>query len=137
RVRQEQDQQQLILGAIRQLIQQHRHTVSRVERREQDRLDFVQPVEVQTEDGRNFRLLSRDLSAAGIRLVSTRSFLGQKLLLTIPRSGPRGPWRFRLRVLWTCAVGDDLYENGGTFLEALPPEREEGPAAEVGAAEAQ
>jgi hypothetical protein len=22
-----------------------------------------------------------------------------------------------MRILWTCAVGDDLFENGGRFLE--------------------
>ena len=43
-----------------------------VERRGQDRVDFVQTVAVRTEDGEEFTLLSRDLSATGIRLVGTR-----------------------------------------------------------------
>jgi len=26
-----------------------------------------------------------------------------------------------VRILWTCAVGDDLFENGGNFLELASP----------------
>ncbi len=118
RFQQEQDQQKLIQAAIRQLIQQHKRNAARFERRDQERIDFIQPVEVQTDDGRTYQLLSRDISASGIRLIGTRSFLGQKVRLTIPRCGDQGPWSFVLRVLWTCAVGDELFENGGMFLEA-------------------
>jgi hypothetical protein len=24
-----------------------------------------------------------------------------------------------MQVLWTCAIGDDLFENGGSFLELI------------------
>ncbi len=117
RVRQEQSQQRDIHRAVRQLIKQYRMNSNKVERREQDRVDFVQTIKVRTEDDRQFTLLSRDLSPTGIRLISTRRFLGQKLLVQIPGGNPAEPWTFLVRVLWTCAVGDDLYENGGTFLE--------------------
>ena len=75
-------------------------------------------VQAQSEDGREFTLLSRDLSTTGIRLIGTRSLLGQKIRLRIPRTDDGGPWYFLVRILWTCAVGDDLYENGGLFVEA-------------------
>jgi hypothetical protein len=117
RVRQEQSHQRDIHKAVRQLIKQYNALASKIERRVQDRVDFVQQVKVRTEDDREYTLLSRDLSPTGIRLISTRRFLGQKLRLTIPGGNPANPWTFLVRILWTCAVGDDLYENGGTFVE--------------------
>ena len=30
------------------------------------------------------------------------------------------PCRIIVRVLWTCAVGDELFENGGSFVELVP-----------------
>ena len=117
RVRQEQTQQRDIHRAVRQLTRQYRMHNNKVERRVQDRVDFIQPIKVWTEDDRQYTLLSRDLSPTGIRLISTRRFLGQKLRVRIPSSNPDQPWTFLVRILWTCAVGDDLYENGGTFLE--------------------
>lgn len=116
RVRQEQSQQRGIQKAIRQLIRQYRTAASRVERREEDRIDFVQPVKVRTEDQREYTLMSRDLSATGIRLIGTHRFLGQKVYISIPAADGEGSWDFVVRVLWTCAVGEDLVENGGTFL---------------------
>jgi hypothetical protein len=116
RVREEQSHQRVIQKAIREIIRQHRGA-ARVERREEDRIDFVQPVKVKTEDGREFTLLSRDLSATGIRLIGTRRFLGQKIRISIPSANGIDSCEFVVRILWTCAVGEDLVENGGTFLE--------------------
>lgn len=116
RERQEQSRQLGIQKAIREIIQHHRSNGS-VERREEDRLDFVQPVKVRTEDGQERTLLSRDLSASGIRLIGTRRLLGQKVHLSIPAADGSTSWHFVARILWTCAVGEDLIENGGTFLE--------------------
>ncbi len=116
RVRQEQSQQLGAQKVIRQIIRQHRSAAG-VERREEDRIDFVQPVKVTTGDGREFTLLSRDLSATGIRLIGTRRFLGQKVRIAIPAADGKTTWEFVVRILWTCAVGEDLVENGGTFLE--------------------
>lgn len=120
RVRQEQSQQLDIQKAVRQIIRQHQ-SATRVERREEDRIDFVQPVKVRTEDGRAFTLMSRDLSATGIRLIGTRGFLGQKLHVSISLADSKESWDFIVRVLWTCAVGDDLVENGGSFVEVVGP----------------
>jgi hypothetical protein len=122
RAREEQEQQQRIRDAVGHLISRHRDSAAQVERREQDRIDFIQPVLVRTEDGREFTLLSRDLSPAGIRLVGTRRLLGQKVRVLIPgpeepAAGP--PLCFAVRVLWTCALGDDLFENGGAFLDVI------------------
>jgi hypothetical protein len=114
RVRAERSQQSAIQAAVARLTQQYQAAHSRVERREQGRIDFVQPVQVVGEDGREFTLLSRDLSATGIRLVGTRRLLGQKVRVRIAADGET--LEFSVRILWTCPVGDDLVENGGTFL---------------------
>ena len=71
------------------------------------------------EDGRQFTLLSRDLSPAGIRLVGTRRLLGQRVKIVLPQEDGEQPFTFMVRILWTCAIGDDLFENGGTFQEIL------------------
>jgi hypothetical protein len=127
RVLREQDQQQAVRRAVRHLVRAYRAAARAVERREDRRVDFIQPVKVQTEDGREFTLLSRDLSATGIRLLGTRRLLGQKvrLLISLPGEASAEPrpaaWSFLVRILWTCAIGDDLFENGGTFIEVSPP----------------
>jgi hypothetical protein len=115
RVRAEQSQQSSIQAVVRDLIARHQAQSERVERREQGRVDFIQPVKVLTEDGRELTLLSRDLSATGIRLIGTRRLLGQKVHVLVP-TGTGAPLDFHVRILWACAVGDDLVENGGTFL---------------------
>jgi hypothetical protein len=117
RVRQEQTQQLDIRKAIRKIIRRHRSADGNVERRGDDRIDFIQTVKVVTDDKHEFTLLSRDLSPNGIRLVGTRRFLGQKLHVLIPGEDGVPPWDFRVQILWTCAIGDDLVENGGRFIE--------------------
>jgi hypothetical protein len=107
-------QRQAVRRAVRGIIRRHRAALQ-VERRGQDRLDFIQPVRVLTEDQREWHLLSRDLSTTGIRLIATRSLLGQKLRVNL--GSGEGACPLLVRVLWTCAVGDDLYENGCMFLE--------------------
>jgi hypothetical protein len=124
RVMQEHRLQRLIQRAIRQLIRQHKKSTTKAERRRQDRIDFVQPVKVTTDDGREFTLLSRDISTTGIRLISARGLLGQRVRVHIPQAEGDGSWCFVVRILWTCAVGDGLFENGGVFLDLAdqPPE---------------
>jgi len=122
RARKQQDQEQAVRRAVRQLIRVHRAAAAAVERRGQDRIDFIQPVTVQTEDGREFTLLSRDLSTTGIRLIGTRRLLGQKVRVLVPQPDGGAAWSFLVRILWTCAVGEDLFENGGALLEVVKGE---------------
>jgi hypothetical protein len=121
RVRAEQSQQRAILRAVRQLVRRHRSSARAVERRAEDRFDFIQPVKVRTEDQREFTLLTRDLSATGVRLIGTRRLLGQKVHVLIPAPGADEPFDFAVRILWTCPVGEDLVENGGSFLSVSKP----------------
>ena len=97
----------------------HRTATAALERRGEDRIDFVQPVKVTTEDDREYTLLTRDLSATGIRLFGTLRLLGQKVRVAITAPGQTLPTTFVVRILWTCAVGDGLVENGGAFLEVV------------------
>jgi PilZ domain len=122
RLQQEQSQQQAIQRAIRRLIKEYHASATRQERRVEERIDFVQPVKVETEDGRQFTLLSRDLSPTGMRLVGTKRLLGHKVRVNLPQTESTEALTFLVRVLWTCAIGEDLFENGGTFLEVLSPE---------------
>jgi hypothetical protein len=119
RLQKEQEQQRTIQKVIRQLLKHHRAAAKQNERREQDRVDFIQPVKVHTEDGKEFALLSRDLSPTGIRLLGTKQLLGQKVRVDLPLGEGVAPCRILVRVLWTCAVGDDMFENGGSFLEVV------------------
>jgi hypothetical protein len=117
RLQKEHAKQQAIVKAIKKLIKAHKTRGKTDERRGQARVDFVQPVKIRTEEGKEFALLSRDLSATGVRLLGTKRLLGQKVQLELPDG--KAPCRLLVRILWTCAVGDDLFENGGTFLELL------------------
>ena len=118
RVRREQSQQRDVRRAVDRLVRDNpAASATPIERRGQDRVDFVQTVAVRTDDGEEFTLLSRDLSTTGIRLVGTRRLLGQKVHVLVPRPDGEAPYDFLVRVLWTCAVGDGLFENGGAFLE--------------------
>jgi hypothetical protein len=119
RVQKEHDQQHAIQKVIRKLIKEHRNHNKRDERRGQARVDFIQPVKVRTDDGKEFTLISRDLSATGVRLLGTKRLLGQKVQLDLPGADGVPLCRLLVRILWTCAVGDDLFENGGTFVELL------------------
>ena len=119
RLEQEQRQQKAIQKALRPFIRHHRRTSRAQERRGEARVDFVQPVTVQTEDGKEFTLLTRDLSTTGVRLIGTRRLLGQKVQMRLPQEDGRGPHRLVVRILWTCALSDDLFENGGPFVELV------------------
>lgn len=113
----EQEQRRAIEKVIRKLIRMHKVAAKNQERRGQTRVDFIQPVQVITEDGKTHGLLSRDLSTSGIRILGTKRLLGQKVYVLMPQGQDQPPCRLLVRVLWTCAVGDELYENGGMFLE--------------------
>jgi hypothetical protein len=119
RLQQEQRQRRAIHQVVRQIFREHRHGSEHGERREHGRTQLVLPIKVRLEDGRELTVLSRDLSPAGIRLIGTHSLLGQKLQVAIPRTDGGEPSCLRVRILWTSAVADGLFENGGTFLEMV------------------
>jgi hypothetical protein len=118
RLRDERQQRQLN-RAVRRLIRGCRVAAAQQERRQQHRIDFIQPVEVQTEDGQVLTLLSRDLSVTGIRLIGPGSLLGQKVRIQLPAGEGSVPSCFSVRIVWTCAIGEGLFENGGAFLELI------------------
>jgi hypothetical protein len=112
-------QKRAVNGAVKELIRQYKQSNASEERRRQGRFEFLQTVKVRLENDRELAVLSRDLSADGIRLVGTTSLLGQKIQVIIPRPGQPEPLVLKVRILWTCAVGDGLFENGGSFLELV------------------
>jgi PilZ domain len=116
RLHEQQSQQQIVFHTVRELIRRQQAARKEGERRNQDRIDFVQQVKVYTEDGREFRVLTRDLSPTGVRLLGSRGLLGQKVRVQLPDHNGSRTCTFIVRILWSCAVGDDLFENGGSFL---------------------
>jgi hypothetical protein len=102
--------------AVRRLVRRQRPPSHPQERRGEDRVEFVQPVRVRTEDRREFTLVTRDLSPTGVRLIGTRRLLGQKVHVLIPVPGGDELYEFVVCILWTCPVGEDLVENGGALL---------------------
>lgn len=119
RLFQEQTQQRIIEKAVRKLIRVHRSAQRKRERRGQARSDFIQPVKVHAADGKVWQLVSRDLSTTGIRLLGIKQLLGQKVQVELPQ-GEEAPLVLTVRILWTCAVGDGLFENGGSFVGLGP-----------------
>jgi hypothetical protein len=109
---------QAIHRAVHDLVETYRKLARLQERRETDRITFIQQVVVEAEDGQVYRMLTEDISASGIRLLGNRGLLGQRLHVRIP-AGNGEEIVFAVRILWTCMVGDDLYENGGVFLELV------------------
>ncbi|MSQ94022.1 MAG: hypothetical protein EXR98_05635 [Gemmataceae bacterium] len=63
--------------------------------------------------------MSRDLSVTGVRLLGTKRLLGQKVQLELLGEDGEPACRLLVRILWTCAVRDELFANGGSFLELL------------------
>jgi hypothetical protein len=119
RLREEQRHQRAIHHTVHQLLRRYKKDHSSAERRQQGRTDFVQPVKVRIDNQRELAVLSRDLSETGIRLIGTQSLLGQKVEVLLPQADGGEPCRFLTRILWTCVVGDGLFENGGSFLEMI------------------
>jgi hypothetical protein len=126
RLEQELLQQRRIHRSVRDVMRRHRAQDSQQERRRQGRVDFIKPVRVRAADGREYTLLSRDLSLTGIQLLGSRSLLGQKIHVWLQEGDGKQSLCFLVRILWTSMVGDGLFENGGTFLEkvdALPEDQ--------------
>lgn len=114
----EQDEHRRIRDTMRELLTRYRAEDECQERRGEERIAFVQPLKVQTEDDQEFNVLSQNLSLSGIRLVSNRSLLGRKLRLYCPTNDETGDHVVLVtRILWSSAIADGLYKNGGLFLE--------------------
>lgn len=113
-----QDQaRQAVRDLVQQLLQHHQARGGPANRRQEGRSEFIEQVQVELEDGRQMQLLSRDLSATGIRLIGPRSLLGQKVRVLLPQEAGAEPCALLVRILWAGMVGEGLFENGGTFLE--------------------
>ena len=119
KLKEEKRQHRAVQQSIRQIVRQYKKSHALMERRQQGRTDFVQPVKVRTEDERELTLLTRDISDTGIRLIGTSSLLGHKVQVDIPDTERNETVCFVARILWTCSIGDEMYENGGNFLEVL------------------
>lgn len=102
--------------AVRDVIEEQKNTERQRDRRQRDRLAFIQSVRVIDEQGRSSTLLTRDISATGIRLIGTKHLLGQKLTIHIPAPGEGAETVFDVRILWSCSVADGMIENGGSLL---------------------
>jgi hypothetical protein len=85
------------------------------ERRGEDRLDIIYPVQVLTEDGRLLAFVIRNISMSGVRLLGPHRLLGQKVRVLVSNLDG-ATWGVVVRILWTCPVNTDLVENGGAFL---------------------
>jgi hypothetical protein len=86
-------------------------------RRQEERTAVALTLQIREEDGQELSVVSRDLSPTGIRFVANRSLLGRKVHLALPAQEPgQEPVLVQVRILWTAAVGDGLFENGGMFL---------------------
>lgn len=90
------------------------------DRRKEERVPFGQSVPMRTENGEESTVLCQDVSLSGIRFVTNRGLIGQKVFVDLPPNGDDSkPVRFAVRVLWTVSVGEGLFENGGNFLEVI------------------
>jgi hypothetical protein len=118
RVRQDQRQHRAVDRVVRHLIRQQRQAeAAMVERRASKRISYVQPVEVRTADLRTLHWVTREVSVTGIRLIGNCGLQGQKIEVWVPRpTKTEETYGFLVQVLWSCAVGDGLFENGGIFL---------------------
>jgi hypothetical protein len=124
RVRQDQRQHRTLAAAVRFLIRQQRALEAiHVERRRHPRINFVCPVQVQTEDRRVVNFLSREISISGVRLVGTVGLRGEKVRVWIPRpDNETERCCFLVHMLWSAAVADGMYESGGIFVELVDGE---------------
>jgi hypothetical protein len=107
--------QRRLARAVRRLMRGYKAQVLD-ERRGRGRIEFMQSIPVETEDGQCHTVLSCDLSESGIRLIAPLTLLGKRIRLTLPSAAGARHRSFIVRILWTSVVGDGLFENGGVFL---------------------
>ena len=123
RIRHEQRHQKAIHRSVRWMIrQQQSEEAVHVERRAHKRSSFCRSLLVQTEDQRLHQFVTREISLSGIRLLCTCCLEGQKVRLWLTFDRDNVTYCLLASILWCAAVGDNLYENGGVFLELLESE---------------
>jgi hypothetical protein len=93
---------------------------ARHERRHRGRIDFVRTVKVESEDSRCVMLITSNLSSSGIRLIGPASLLGQKLRVSLASDEGTTPTCLFVQIVWSSAVSEGLFENGGAFLGVVP-----------------
>src|SRR5262249_7871308 len=123
RIRHEQRHQQAVHRSVREMIRRQRDEEAvHLERRAHKRCSFCRSLLVQSEDNRLYQVVTREISLSGIRLLCGCCFEGQKLRLWITFEPDHQTYCFLASILWSAAVGDNLYENGGILLELLENE---------------
>jgi hypothetical protein len=117
-MRDDQRQRRDVHHAVRDLIRRYQTSVIQNERRMLGRIPFIQPIKVVTEDQRELRCVTRDISVNGLRLMGIYNLVGQKVRVFIPLVDEgAGQHCFTVQILWSSKIGDDLFENGGFFLD--------------------
>lgn len=120
RLREEQQHLEEVRETLSEVLKQHQSANDRPDRRQKERVPYTRPVKVQTEDNQELMVLTQDLSDSGIRFIANRSLLGRKIHVHLPpATSAAAPVQLVVRILWTTAVAEGLYENGGTFLEII------------------
>lgn len=120
RLEEEQQHLRQVHDVLQQILATHQSLGDRSDRRVEARVPYTRPVTVQTEDQQELVVFSQDLSPSGIRFIASRSLLGRKLRILLPRASDTEPAvTLIVRILWTTAVAEGLYENGGSFLEMV------------------
>jgi hypothetical protein len=123
----EEERQLHVRALLQALLEHHKRSQHRQERRGAERMEVIWPITLILEDGTLHRAVTRDISAAGIRFLGTKSLLGQRVIARLSL-GSEQEHVFAVRILWTCEAGDQLYENGGTVLEVLAQTETQAPA---------
>lgn len=118
RLHADQKQSQEIQKAVQGLIAQREADLAiNVERRAHRRMEFFNAVEAQKEKGGKLKLISREISISGIRLLAAEPLAGQKIKLWIPLAETSEErWCFQVQILWSAPIADNLHESGGIFL---------------------
>lgn len=102
--------------AVRDLIRRHRpETVPN--RRRHRRITLGCPVDAVSADRREIPLLCTDISLGGLRLIGSSNLLDQLLCVRFSSDEDCRGEAFHVRILWSLPVGDDIFQNGGVFVD--------------------
>jgi hypothetical protein len=128
RLEEEQHKRQEVHDIVQNVLREQQAKTDRTERRSEERIPFSRHIRIQTEDHQELTVMSQDLSSAGIRFIANRSLLGRRIRVLLPHSNAdEPPVTLVVRILWTTAAGDGLFENGGSFLELVTEDNRSAP----------